>query len=107
MQKLPPFKAGDTFSLSCIYKDDAGNPASMSAFTITSQIRTLSGLTLVADLVCIPDNVNVGHFVLVPTNSNTFTWPIAQCVCDIKITQGTTIVSSDTFLIPVIQEVTQ
>lgn len=105
MKALPDFKRGDSFALACVYKVD-GVPTSITGKTITSQIRT-SDLTLIATLTTLPDDqiANVGHFRLVA--SGTTLWPVAGLRCDIQIIEAGVIVSSDTFLVPVVQDITQ
>ena len=103
------FKRGDTFSLQCTYKDSAGAPASVTGLTINSQIRNSYGGTLVATLTAVPldQTTHVGQFNLVPVVSDTSGWPVGNLICDLQITNGTTVRSSDSFIIPVVEDVTQ
>lgn len=105
MKALPDFKRGDSFALACVYKVD-GIASSIVGKTITSQIRT-NELALVATLTAIPDNqsVNPGHFRLV--GPSTTSWPVAGLRCDIQIVEAGVIVSTDTFLVPIVQDITQ
>lgn len=106
MKSLPDFKRGDTFSLACTYKLD-GVPASLTGKTIASQIRTVAG-ELVAGLTATQGNQSTspGSFTLTAA-AGTTSWPVAGLRCDIQITDGSTIISSDTFLVPVVQDITQ
>jgi len=105
MQSLPEFKHGDTFTLACTYKLD-GVPASLAGKALASQIRTVAG-ELVAGLTVTQGNqtTSPGSFTL--TAAGTAAWPVAGLRCDIQITEGATIISSDTFLVPVVQDITQ
>jgi len=106
MKALPDFKRGDTFALACTYKLD-GVPASLTGKTLASQIRTVAG-ELVAGLTATQGNqtTSPGSFTLTAA-AGTTTWPIAGLRCDIQITEGATVISSDTFLVPVVQDITQ
>lgn len=105
MKALPNFKRGDTFELACVYKLD-GVPSSISGMTIASQIRTVAG-DLIATLTFQPGNqtLSPGSFTLT-AGAGTTAWPIAGLRCDIQITSAGAIVSSDTFLVPVVQDIT-
>lgn len=108
MNVLSNFKRGDTFSLSCTWKDN-GSPASIAGLEIKAQIRNSYGLNLVDDLVVTPLNqVNhIGQFVLTPLHPDTSYWPIGSLICDLQITKDSVVRSSDSFLIPVIEDVTK
>lgn len=105
MKSLPDFKRGDSFSLACVYKVD-GVPTSIDGMDIASQIRTVS-LDLVSALTFTPGNqtTSPGSFTLT-ADSGTASWPIAGLRCDIQITQSGIIISTDTFLVPVVQDIT-
>jgi hypothetical protein len=105
MKALPDFKRGDTFALACTYKID-GAPASITGLAIASQIRTVAGDLVAALTVTASDQVATpGQFTL--SAASTTAWPIAGLRCDIQITDGAVIISSDTFLVPVVQDITQ
>jgi hypothetical protein len=107
MKTLPQFKRGDSFALSCIYKLD-GVASSLVGMSIASQIRTVSN-DLIATLAYAPDADQVAHpglFSLIAT-SGTAAWPIEGLRCDIQITKAGVITSSDTFLVPIVQDITQ
>ena len=106
MQSLAPFKRGDTFSLACTYKS-AGVATSITGLTIKAQVRNPFNMSLVSELTVVAGNQSTaaGTFTLI--SSDTTAWPIGNLVCDIQITSGSTIRSSDSFYIPVIEDVTQ
>jgi len=127
MKALSPFKRGDTFSLDCTNKkrrlDASGNPikidgkyvydpeALTSDTIIRAQLRDPSTMALVDELriVASPDQVvNVGKFVILQSaTADTNLWPIGSVICDLQITVGDRVRSSDSFLIPIIQDVTK
>lgn len=98
------FKRGDTFSLACTYKV-GGTPSSVSAFDIESQIRNKRGL-LISTLNA-TKLVATGQFTLTPEDSDTSGWPIDVLQCDIQMSEGGTIRSTDTFSIVVVEEITR
>lgn len=108
MNSLAQFKRGDTFSLACTWKQ-SGVATSITGLTIAAQIRNPYGMSLVADLSVVAGNqtTNPGAFILVASNPDTSDWPIGSLICDLQITNGSTIRSSDSFLIPVIEDVTR
>lgn len=106
MKSIAPFKRGDTFSLTCTWKD-GGVPTSVAGLTITSQLRTHGALTLVANLtVMIGDQlVSPGSFVLFA--EGTSSWPVGAMVCDLEVAQEGIIRSSESFIVPVAEGVTR
>lgn len=107
MLQTTPFKRGDTFSLKCTWKVD-GIPTDITGLTITSQVRAANG-TLIAELAPVPDNqtANPGGYALVAINPDTSGWPVGNAYCDIQIDDQGIDRSSDTFVIPVIEDVTR
>lgn len=106
MQTLSQHKRGDTFSLACAWKQD-GVSAPTTGFTIAAQIRKKSGMDLVTALSVVNRNDAAGTFTLVPVVSDTNTWPTGLLICDLQITNGTTVRSSESFAIPIIEDVTK
>lgn len=104
MNRTKDFKRGNTFSLACVYKID-GIATSISGLTIASQIRDANN-NLVATLNK-TNGTGTGEFILNPSVADTSAWTIGDLYCDIKITNAGVIVSSETFIIPVISGVTQ
>lgn len=109
-QKTYPFKRGDTFSATCTYKV-AGVPQPLSTQQIASQLRTEAG-KLVANLVVTKDpnqTLNVGKFTLTlanPLDTQNFPAP-ANLYCDIQVTDNNVIVSTSTFVIPTVMDITR
>lgn len=107
MQTLAPFKRGDTFSLACTWKQ-LGVATSITGLAIQAQIRNTYEMSLVDELTVIPANqsTDIGKFTLVSTLPTT-NWPIGTLICDLQISNGEAIRSSDSFYIPVIEDVTK
>lgn len=107
MLQTTPFKRGDTFSLKCTWKVD-GVPKDITGLIITSQIRTSSG-KLIATLSVVPDNqmTNPGVYALVAVNQDSNSWPIGAAYCDIQVDDQGIDRSSETFIIPIIEDVTR
>ncbi|CAB4121551.1 hypothetical protein UFOVP14_29 [uncultured Caudovirales phage] len=108
MNTLTSFKRGDTFSLACTWKQ-GGVATSITGLTIAAQIRNTYGMTLVDTLTVVPGNQSTtpGSFTLVPSVADTNSWPLGSLICDLQVTNGSNIRSSDSFLIPVIEDVTK
>lgn len=109
-QKTYPFKRGDTFAASCIYKVE-GVPEPISTQEFASQLRTESGKLIANLLVTIdPDQTeNVGKFTLTledPSESANFPAP-TNMYCDIQVTDNGMIVSTSTFIIPTQVDITR
>jgi len=102
-------KKGDTLSYSCSWKDSAGTAINLTGYTIKSQVRAVG---FVGDLTATVTNAANGLFTLSATATQTAAWPItdgaaSQVFCDIQFTIGSVVVSSETFQIIVIQDITQ
>lgn len=99
---LDPVKQGDTFQLNGVFKiDDVAT--SLTLYTITSQVRD-SRDNLIASLTVTKDPINTGYFTL---SGGEIDWSVGTYYCDIEFVDGDDFVrSSETFLIPVIKEIT-
>lgn len=107
MISLPAFKRGDTWSLTSTLARNK-SPVDITGYGIISQIRK-SDRTLVADLeALVPDQTkHPGVFILRPVDPDTNGWPIAALICDIVFKIGDKVVTTETFSLPVIEEVTK
>ena len=109
-QTTPPFKRGDTFALAGVYRIN-GVASQLSTQTIRSQLRTSVG-ALVANLSAEIDpdqTVNPGRFYLSlvdPAQSASFPAP-ANLYCDVEIHDGGMVRSTETFIVPVVPDVSQ
>ncbi|CAB4125015.1 hypothetical protein UFOVP59_67 [uncultured Caudovirales phage] len=105
-------KQGDTFSASCVWTDSTSTAINLTGYTITSQVRVLSGVIFVDTLsVTITSAVN-GAFTVSATPSATASWPVTtgqynRMFCDIQFSKAGVVVSSETFEIIVVKEITQ
>ena len=119
METLPPFKRGDTFSLGCVSKDSDGEPEDLTNVTIRAQVR-LQGSRLspepvfVAELTVDKANqtTNKGEFALTALPAVTKLWqggsedkPVIH-IADIQKDVAGVVISSETFAVPVIKDVT-
>lgn len=102
---LAPIKRGDSFNMACIYKEN-GVPADLTQYTINSQLRD-SGDALVQTMIVTKGNQTTtpGAFVLTAPDASVF--PIDTLRCDIQFVEGETVRSTQTFYIPVQEDVTR
>ena len=98
---LPPIKRGDTFLLACVYRE-GGIPASLTGYTIRSQMR---GQDFVTTLEAVIGNQTTapGSFTLRAID----VLPVGVHECDIEFATGGAIRSTQTFLVPVQEDVTR
>lgn len=119
MQTLPLFKRGDTLQLGCLSKDVSGAPEDLTSITIRSQIRRV-GTRLAPEPVFVAElqvsksnqSTHKGEFSLTALPAITKLWeagpddkPVLHVV-DIEKEVGGVVVSSETFAVPVIRDVT-
>lgn len=102
---IPPIKRGDSFNLSCVYKEN-GVPTNLNGYTINSQLRDSSD-NLVQELIATKADQSSlpGAFVLSAIDSSVF--PIDQLRCDIQFIEGTTTRSTQTFYVSIEEDVTR
>lgn len=101
---IQPIKQGDSFSLACLYKQ-GGVASSVEQFTIRAQVRDSSD-NLVQELSVskADQTTNPGVFVL--SAGIIANWPIDLLRCDIQFSEEETVRSTQTFMIPVEEDVT-
>lgn len=103
MSCIQPIKRGDTFVVVCTYKED-GTATSVTPFTIRSQVRNARGeLTQELTVTKADQVVSVGQFSL---SAGAVTWNPGQYQCDIEFSNAGTVRSTQTFYIPVAQDIT-
>lgn len=101
---IQPIKQGDSFSLACLYKQ-GDVPTSVELFSIRAQVRDSSDNLVQELIVTKADQVgNPGVFVLSAGIINN--WPIDLLRCDIQFSEEQTVRSTQTFMIPVEEDVT-
>ena len=109
-QSTPPFKRGDTFALSGVFRVN-GVATPLSSQTVRSQLRTSVG-ALIANLSATLDpdqTVNPGRFYLSlvdPALSASFPAP-ANLYCDVEVRDGDMVRSTETFIVPVVPDVSR
>lgn len=102
---IKPIKRGDSFNMACTYKEN-GTPANLTQYTINSQLRDSGDNLVQALLVTKADQSSLpGAFVLSAIDTSVF--PIDLLRCDIQFVEGTTTRSTQTFFIPVEEDVTR
>lgn len=106
---VPSTKRGDDWSLVGVYKEN-GVGVNITNFTIRSQLRD-ANLNLVCELTVTKSNQTTtpGGFVLsIPVGTDTTTWPTGNLQSDIEfVPAGGRKKSTETFLVPVVEEVTK
>jgi hypothetical protein len=106
--RTAPLKVGDTFGLTATYKV-AGVPTAITTQTFASQVRTEEGALVATLNVTVAANqvANVGKFYLAVTGG-TQSWPAdVDLFCDIQVSDGGVVRSTDTFVIPTVQDITR
>lgn len=103
---ISPVKRGDTFTLACTYKQN-GVAVNVTDFNIRSQVRDSSG-ALVEELTATKANQTTNPGVFVLSAADPMNWPVDVLSCDIQFSDSDDVVrSTQTFQIPVIEDVTQ
>lgn len=95
-------KRGDTLAFYVNFKDSDGDPVARTG--LLCQIRTRAGVLV--DTMTIASTATLGKYLFTASVS-TSTYPLTRLEADIQITDGATVVSSDTFFIEMIQDVTR
>lgn len=109
LPRLNNFKTGDTYGLSCRYRED-GDYVSLTGATIRAQIRTTSGKLVAALTPALADQglpATVGRFTLVADPADTSAWPVGPHLADIEITIAGVVRSTETFVQPVVRDQTR
>lgn len=103
--QIQPIKRGDSFLMACVYKVDSV-AADVTNYTIRSQVRDSSN-ELIEELVVTKadQSTDPGKFVL--SAGIIDEWPIDLLRCDIEFSEGDTVRSTQTFMIPVVEDVTR
>lgn len=101
---ISPIKQGDSFLLACTYKQN-GVATDVTAYTIRSQVRD-SADNLVQELNVSKANQTTNPGVFILSAGVTNLWPIDLLRCDIQFSEGTTVRSTQTFYIPIEEDVT-
>ena len=103
---IPPIKRGDSFVLACTYKQN-GVAHDVTDYNIRSQVRDSTG-ALVEELTATKANQTTSPGVFVLSAAAPNEWPVDVLSCDIQFSDSEDVVrSTQTFKIPVIEDVTQ
>lgn len=104
MESLKAFKIGDNFDITYSLPIEFGSSLS----SIQSDIRNQNyGLVEHLTVLQLPDTETESVWQITATNEQTALWPTGQFICDIKhIAVDGNEIHSDTFLVPVIKQVT-
>ena len=102
---LPPIKRGDTFELSCVYKQD-GVAIDVTALTIRSQVRDPFG-SLVEELIITQSDQTTYPGMFSLAAAAPIAWAAGLLSCDIQFSSAGLVQSTQTFKIPVIDDVTK
>ena len=101
---IQPIKRGDSFLMACTYKQ-GDVPTSVELFSIRAQVRDSSDNLVQELIVTKADQAgNPGVFVL--SAGIISGWPIDLLRCDIQFSEEQTVRSTQTFMIPVEENVT-
>ena len=98
-------KRGDTFIIQVQVSQDSTG-IDIYGWTIKSQIK--KGSTLIEELTYTPVDLSTGVYQLSCIPTKTALWPVGVLDCDIQYTTTTgQVISTDTFQINVIKDITQ
>lgn len=98
-------KRGDTLAFIARRKNADGTPRTGEAAKLRSQVRTPKGL-LLAELV-VTEVDPPGDYLFQVGALITKDWPVGTHDCDIQFKDGDTVISSTTFNIVVVKDVTR
>ena len=107
---LAPIKVGDTLSLACTYKV-AGIPTDVTGYSITAQLRDSANL-LILDFVvvkAVQSGGTLGMFKMDtsgPTPAPPLPVDLLRCDIQFVLISDSTVRSSETFYLPVEEQVT-
>lgn len=106
MERIEPLKRGDTFAMYINMTDSSSEepvPLVVPVVNIKCQVRTEYD-RLVQDLDVL-DTDTPGKYII--QSDDTQNWPIGDLYSDIQITVNDIVSSSDTFIIPIVKDVTR
>ena len=105
MQSLPPIKQGDTFIIGCTYKDANKQPGDLTNVVIRSQARSAATKKLIKEFEIFKSDqvLYKGQFSI---SAMTNDWSIGTLNIDIEFIIDGSVISTDTFQIPVVQDIT-
>lgn len=102
--KTITFKRGTSFGANVSYTPSEGQPADLSGFAISSEVRTPAG-SLVATLAVTMAPDAMGFHVAAP--EGTATWPLGKLAWDLRFERDGAVAFSETVGLELTREVTQ
>lgn len=96
-------KRGDTLALSCTRTDSNGDPVTLTG-SGAATMKARRGTEI--DLTYTVISAAAGTFRLSATAAATATWKLGVYRCDVEFTSGSTVASTETFLIHVEEDIT-
>jgi hypothetical protein len=106
MKTLGDFKPGDTFGFCAIVTDESGEPVTLDAENIKSQVRDYKD-NLKAELVVVKHPEDVGSYLFSAPPEVTELWPLGPLFIDIETNSSGIISSSETFKVNIVRQVTK
>jgi len=99
-------KRGDTFFAHCTYADDADKPLPLIGITVTSAVRSISGILKALTVTPANQATKPGEFDVVATAAETASWPAGPLSWDVQYEEAGYVFSSETHRILVVEDVT-
>lgn len=106
LKSLGIFKRGDTFAFYAKMVDEAGNPLTLDAEYLKSQVRDAND-RLYANLVVSKHPTEVGTYLFQSPSANTAVWPIGILYLDIQVDNSGVVSSTETFMVEIIKDITK
>lgn len=106
MERINPLKRGDTFAMYINLTDSSGEeeiPLIVSVENIKCQVRT--EYDKLVQTLDVEETETPGKYII--KSDDTQNWPIGDLLSDIQITINNITSSSDTFIIPLVKDVTR
>lgn len=103
-------KRGDTLSLTCTWTSgETSTPIDLTNYTIACQVRAVG---FSDDITVAITSAVDGQFTLSASASATSKWPLtdssaSRLFCDVQFTSTSAVISSETFQIIVLEDITQ
>jgi len=104
-------KQGDTLLLTCTWTDPNGLVVDLTNYTITSKVKVVAGTLFEDTLTTDITSPASGIFILSATATDTALWPVTsgqygRMFCDVQFSKDSVVVSTETFEIVVLLDIT-
>ena len=100
---VPVLKKGDTFAFTAAFEENS-EPVTGIAAKLKAQVRDPYDKLITE--IAIAETETLGTY-LFTTEDTTEDWPVGQIYCDIQLTDGEIVTSSETFSINLVKDVTR